>query len=225
MEHVALLEGMSKKFVVGRDTVIAAERVELAVRPGEFVCIYGASGSGKTTLLNIVAGLLLPDSGRVQVVGQDLSQMSEGGRADLRLTNVGVVFQSNNLLPEFTARENVALPLLVRGLSRVDTQTRTSDALAEVGLLELADRLPSDMSGGQRQRVGIARALAGEQPLIVADEPTGALDSENSRRLFALLRELCDQKRTAVLLATHDPLAEQYADTTYVMVDGVVSAR
>ncbi len=129
-------------------------------RRGEFACVYGASGSGKTTLLNIIAGIDTPDSGEVFVAGQMLSGRSENDRADIRLHNIGVVFQSNNLLPEFTARENVTLPLLVRGLTRAEADAAAQAALTSVGLADLGDRLPARLSGGQRQRVGIARAQA-----------------------------------------------------------------
>lgn len=225
VEEVVRVTEVCKRFVIGSDTVVAAHMVNLSVGSGEFVCIYGASGSGKTSLLNIVAGLDAADSGHVVVAGQDVTELPEGGRADLRLHSIGVIFQANNLLPEFTAQENVLLPLLIRGLRRGVAEVKADAALATVGLVNMGDRRPSEMSGGQRQRVGIARALAGEQQLLVADEPTGALDSENSIRLFTLLRRVCDEQGTSVLLATHDPLAEPYADAAYTIVDGVVAPR
>lgn len=219
------LDSASKRFVVGHETVVALDEVSLEVAPGEFVCVYGASGSGKTTMLNIMAGIDIADEGDVLIAGQSFSGLSEDARADIRLHHVGVVFQSNNLLPEFTALENVALPLMVRGLARDEAARRAEAALASVGLEGLGHRLPERISGGQRQRVGIARALAGEQRLLLADEPTGALDSENSRQLFELMRSLCDDRGTAVVLATHDPLALRFADSVYHMVDGALAAR
>lgn len=225
MSVIARLENASKKFTVGEEVIAAVDAVTFEVAEGEFACIYGASGSGKTTVLNILAGIDTADSGEVEVAGHSLSACSESARADIRLRNIGVVFQSNNLLAEFTAQENVALPLMVRGAGRAAANATARAALDSVGLAGLGGRLPGRMSGGQRQRVGIARALAGEQKLLIADEPTGALDSENSRALFALMRDLCERRGTAVVLATHDPLAQEFADSTYLMVDGVVTAR
>ncbi len=225
MSVIARLENVSKKFTVGEEVIVAVDAVTFEVVEGEFACIYGASGSGKTTLLNILAGIDTADSGEVSVAGHSLSRLSESARADNRLRNVGVVFQSNNLLAEFTAQENVALPLMVRGTGRAAANATARAALDSVGLAGLGERLPARMSGGQRQRVGIARALAGEQMLLIADEPTGALDSENSRALFALMRDLCEIQGAAVVLATHDPLAQEFAGSTYLMVDGVVAAR
>ena len=222
---IATVEKASKRFTVGAEVVAAVDDVSFSVRPSEFACIYGASGSGKTTLLNLVAGIDVADTGSVSVGGEVLSGQSEGRRADIRLHNIGVIFQNNNLMPEFTARENVALPLMIRGHPRASADMEALEALAAVGLSELADRLPAAMSGGQRQRVGIARALAGKQSLIVADEPTGALDSRNSVQLFELFRSLCDERGTAVVLATHDPLAKDFADSVYLMVDGTIEAQ
>lgn len=225
MTVIAKLDNASKKYTMGDEVVLAVDAVNFEVGSGELACIYGASGSGKTTLLNILAGIDTADSGDVFAVGHTLSGRSETDRADIRLRHIGVVFQSNNLLPEFTARENVALPLMIRGHSRSRANTTADEALASVGLAELADRLPAHMSGGQRQRVGIARALAGEQQLLLADEPTGALDSQNSRQLFTLMRSLCQDHGTAVVLATHDPLARDFADSTHHMVDGAITVR
>lgn len=222
---IAVLRDVRKQFVVGEEVIVAVDGVSLLVAEGEFACTYGASGSGKSTLLNILAGIDTPDSGEVVVAGKTLSGLSENGRADVRLHSIGVVFQSNNLLPEFTARENVALPLMVGGRTKDDATAAAQEALSSLGLSGLGDRLPERMSGGQRQRVGIARALAGDQQLLLADEPTGALDSQNSALLFEMMRRLCDERGTAVVLATHDPLAQKHADSVYDMVDGVVSPR
>jgi ABC-type lipoprotein export system ATPase subunit len=225
MHVTASLEDTSKKYVTGQEVIIALDHANFSVSAGELACIYGASGSGKSTLLNVLAGIEVADTGTVSVAGKSLTGTSEQERARLRLCSIGVVFQSNNLLPEFTARENVELPLMVRGMTSAACRDASHQALADVGLGPLADRLPGLMSGGQRQRVGIARALAGDQELLLADEPTGALDSASSRQLFELLRRVCKEKGTATVLATHDPLAQEVADSVYVMVDGTVTAQ
>lgn len=215
-----VLEHVSKRFSTGGEDVVAVDDVSLRVSPGELRCVYGASGSGKTTLIHVMAGIVPADAGTVTVAGRALDPESESDRARVRLDSVAVVFQDDNLLEEFTAVENAALPLLVRGVDRVQAQARAEQALAQVGLGELGGRLPRRLSGGQRQRVGVARALAGGHQVLLADEPTGALDSVNSRRLFGLLRELCDRQGTAVVIATHDPLAREYANAVATMTDG-----
>lgn len=225
MNPVIELIDVCKSFTVGRETVTAVDHADLAVEPGELACVYGASGSGKTTMLSIMAGIDVADAGVVRVAGHDLTGLSEGRRADVRLRGIGVVFQSDNLLPEFTALENVVLPLLVRGVARDEADDLAHSALASVGLSALASRLPGHVSGGQRQRMGIARALAGGQSVLLADEPTGALDSDTSRHLFALIRSLCDDRGTAVVITTHDPLAHGFATSVHDMVDGMVSRR
>lgn len=220
----ARLCNVSKEFRVGDEVITAVGGVSLDVAAGQFACLHGASGSGKTTLLNILAGIERADSGTVEVAGFALSDRSERERAEIRLRHVGVIFQSNNLLPEFSARENVALPLIVRGSGRKEAMRTARAAMESVGLADLGDRFPAHMSGGQRQRVGIARALAGKQQVLIADEPTGALDSEASKHLFTLMRELCDDREVSVVLATHDPLARDYADVVHHMVDGRLSS-
>lgn len=222
---IAEVLNASKSYTLGEEVIVAVNGAELQVAAGEFACIYGASGSGKTTLLNLVAGIDTPESGEILFDGQPLSSLSEARRADTRLRGIGVVFQSNNLLPEFTALENVALPLLMRGVTSKEAEATAQRALASVGLADLGPRLPGKMSGGQRQRVGIARAFAGDQALLIADEPTGALDSRASTDLFVLMRTLCKSRGAAVVLATHDPLAREFADTLYSMVDGTVTAQ
>lgn len=197
--------------------------MDFVANPGEFVCVFGASGSGKSTLLNLLAGLDLPDSGEIQVGGYDVGRLDESGRARLRLRTVGVVFQDHNLLEEFTAVENVALPLEAAGMSPAAAETAARQQLARVGLDGLESRFPHQLSGGQRQRVGIARALTGDRAVLLADEPTGALDSGASTDLFALIRKLCDDGLLAVV-CSHDPLCRSFADTVYEMRDGRLAA-
>ncbi|MER7420732.1 ATP-binding cassette domain-containing protein [Micromonospora peucetia] len=206
------------------ETVWAARDVHFAARPGEFVCIYGASGSGKSTLLNLLAGLDLADSGEVQVGEVEVSAADEKQRAQLRLRTVGVVFQDNNLIEEFTAVENVALPLEARGVATAEAKAAALEQLSRVGLAGLENRLPRQLSGGQRQRVGVARALTGQRAVLLADEPTGALDSEATQDLFALIRALCDEGILAVV-CSHDPRCRTYADTLYEVIDGRLEAR
>jgi putative ABC transport system ATP-binding protein len=206
----------------GRVEVLAG--VDLRVDPGELVCLYGASGSGKTTLLHLAAGLDTPDSGSVRIDGEDIAAESEAARARLRLSRIGVVFQRDNLIPELSAWENVALPLLGLGRPRAEARDLSMSALESVGMVGLADRAPNRLSGGERQRVGIARGIVGERSLLVADEPTGALDSANSTMLFELLRELASSAALAVLIATHDPLAVPLATHALTIRDGRLSA-
>ena len=167
------------------ETVWAARDVDFEAGRGEFVCIYGASGSGKSTLLNLLAGLDLAGSGEIQVSGVDVTTADESRRAQLRLETVGVVFQDHNLIEEFTAVENVALPSEARGMPAGAARAEAAEQLGRVGLAGIENRLPRELSGGQRQRVGIARALTGQRAVLLADEPTGALDSAATRDLFA----------------------------------------
>ena len=211
------------------ETVAALDGVDLDVLAGEFVAVFGTSGSGKTTLLNVIAGLQQPDSGTALVNGRDIAHLREPEQAALRLKEVGVVFQDNNLIPEFTAQENVVLPVRARGMEPSVAALEARGRLAQVGLSGLERRYPSQLSGGQKQRVGIARALAGDRMILLADEPTGALDSETSRAIFGLLRSLADIG-ICIVLATHDPLVRAEADRILTMTDGrivesAVSAR
>jgi ABC-type lipoprotein export system ATPase subunit len=214
--------GAHKVFGQDPNRVVAVDDVTLVLSAGELMCLQGASGSGKSTLLNLVAGLDLPDAGSVQVDGEVVSSMTEDQRADLRLRRVGVIFQDDNLVDELDAVENVSLPLLALGTPVGETRELALAAMARVGVEAVARRHPRQMSGGQRQRVGIARGLVGGRSILVADEPTGALDSANSVELFRLLRELCDSAGAAVLVATHDPLAERFATRNVTIRDGRV---
>lgn len=216
------LRHVSRRYVSAAETVDAVSSVSLRADAGDFVCVYGASGSGKSTLLNLIAGLDLPDEGTVKVAGVDVEALDEAGRARLRLETVGVVFQDHQLIEEFTAAENVALPLEVRGMPTSRALEEASDLLARVGLEALAARRPRDMSGGQRQRVGIARALVGGRRIVLADEPTGALDTTNSRSLFELLSALCRQG-TLVVVCSHDEMCREFAGHVYRMRDGVLT--
>ncbi|WFE25911.1 ABC transporter ATP-binding protein [Solwaraspora sp. WMMD791] len=213
------LRDVSKSYTSAAEEVRAVRGVSLAATAGEFICIHGPSGSGKSTLLNLIVGLDLADEGEIQVDGVDVGRMDEAARANLRLRTVGVVFQDHALVEEFTAAENVALPLEASGTATADALAQADRLLTRVGLADLGRRWPGQLSGGQRQRVGIARALAGGRRILVADEPTGSLDSRASSDLFELISELCSAGALAVV-SSHDPLCRRYADAVYEMVDG-----
>ena len=217
------VEAVSRVYETGSEPVWAVRDVTLAIPTGSFVCLFGPSGSGKSTLLNLLAGLDLPTIGSVRVFGRPIEGDSEDERARMRLHDVGVIFQDHHLIEEFTAVENVMLPLEARGVCAAEARKQACAQLTRVGLSGLEERPPAKLSGGQAQRVGIARALAGGRRLLLADEPTGALDSANSTALFKLLRDLCDSG-TTVVLATHELASQDYADAVFVMRDGRLDA-
>lgn len=222
MTSVIQIESAHKKFPTLAEEVVALDNVSLVINDGEFVCIYGASGSGKTTLLNVIAGLTSTDAGTVTIASTSMDQANSNDRAALRLKTMGVIFQDDNLLAELTASENIELPLQALGFTPSQARMMALEALQRVSLEHLANRIPPEMSGGQRQRVGIARALTGGRSLILADEPTGSLDSTTSKELFTLLRELSEQGNT-VVVATHDPLARDFASRILTMRDGILT--
>ncbi|WP_235735182.1 ABC transporter ATP-binding protein [Nocardioides alcanivorans] len=197
--------------------------IDLSVETGSFVAVMGPSGSGKSTLLNCAAGLEAPTSGRVVIAGEDVTDWSETRRTVFRRTEIGVVFQSFHLMPYLTAEENVALPRRLSG-GRVDRK-RVRELLARVGLADRTRHLPGELSGGQQQRVAIARALLNEPAIVLADEPTGALDSTSAREVLSLLRNSVDDLGQTVLMVTHDPVAAAHADAVIFLVDGTVAGR
>jgi ABC-type lipoprotein export system ATPase subunit len=213
--------GVSRIFASEAEVVRAVDDVDMAAVSGEFICLFGHSGSGKTTLLNVMGGLDLPTSGTMLVDGQSLAELSEEGRIRMRRDTVGMVHQTDFLIEEFTAVENVALPLEARGMRASEACAEGSRLLARVDLEGYDARFPRQLSGGQRQRVGIARALTGGRRVLLADEPTGALDSTNSAAIFALLRGLSDEG-TLVVVASHDPACRNYANRLVEMRDGRV---
>jgi putative ABC transport system ATP-binding protein len=218
---VVVLDHVSKHYGNSSQGVAALTAVSLRVRAGEFLAIMGPSGCGKSTLLNLVAGIDTPTSGRVSVAGRELSELSDDARSDLRLRQVGFVFQSFNLLPTFTAEENVALPLELMGLRWREARKRAADALARVGIpMGAWRRRPSELSGGEQQRVAIARALVPEPQLLLADEPTGNLDSHAGEGVLDLLRTLNTEQGLTVVLVTHSPAAAAYTQRIVRMRDG-----
>lgn len=213
--------GLTRSYRQGSETVHALRGVDLTVAPGEFVAVMGPSGSGKSTLLHLIGGLDWPDSGHVRVDGQPLAELDEEALAELRRHRIGFVLQFFNLLPTLTAAENVTFPLLLAG--RRDTRDLARHALAKVNLEHRIDHHPSELSGGEQQRVAIARAIVTEPAVVLADEPTGALDSLAGEDVLTLLRGVADAGQ-AVLMITHEARTAAYADRVLRLRDGAVVA-
>lgn len=207
----------------GPNKILALDHVDLTVEYGELVAIMGPSGAGKSTLLNVAGTLDTPTEGRVLIDGIDVSEFKAPMRAKIRREHVGIVFQDFNLIPTLTVAENVALPLELGNIPRSQARTHAVEALQEIGLAEIADRYPSEVSGGQRQRAAIARALVGERRLILADEPTGALDTTTGESVLQLLRTRVDMG-AAGLLVTHEPRFAAYADRVVYLRDGRIES-
>ena len=215
------LDAVSRSFRDGSTIVRAVDSVSLRVDAGEMVAVMGASGSGKSTLLHLAGGLDQASQGKVTVCGQELGDLSVAQRAVLRRRRIGVVFQEYNLIEALTAVENVTLPLELDGAPRRHAREAAVAALRSVGLEQLAARYPGELSGGERQRVAIARAVAGGQCLLLADEPTGALDSVNGEGILGLLRQRCDAG-AAALMVTHDARLAAWADRILFLRDGSI---
>jgi putative ABC transport system ATP-binding protein len=215
------LDHVARHYTLGDSTIRAVDDVSLAVPPGEFLALLGSSGSGKSTLLNLIAGLDRPTSGAVLAHGQDLSKISSLELARYRRQTVGMVFQSFNLLPRMTLEENVELPLRLAEVDRSERAARVHEALARVGLDKRIGHRPSELSGGEQQRTAIARALVNRPKILLADEPTGNLDSATGESILSLLREIQKNPGMTVVMVTHErPLAERFADRLAVMGDG-----
>ena len=204
------------------DGIPALRGLDLHVRPGAFVALKGRSGSGKTTLLNCLAGLDRPTSGTVHVLGHDLMQMSDQELTEWRREQIGLVFQSFGLLPTLSAYENIELLLRIKGDEYEKRHKRALECLEIVGLSRWRDHRPYEMSGGQQQRVAIARALANHAHLILADEPTGELDSKTTRELLTFFRELIESQHITMLMVSHDSLVDQYVHEVLTLKDGVI---
>ena len=216
-------EHVTKEYGTGPQAVTALSDVTLSVPQGEFLSVMGPSGCGKSTLLNLVAGLDSPCKGRVTLAGQDLAGLSDNQRSDLRLRNVGFVFQSFNLFPTFSIEENVAWPVEFLGIRWKHARLRAAEALEQVGVdLAVLDRRPSELSGGEQQRVAIARALVTEPQLLLADEPTGNLDSRTGQAILDLLRRLNVDRDLTVIMVTHSTFAATYGHRTVELRDGKV---
>ena len=219
-ESIAVkIRGLRKVFGTGATRVDALAGVDLDIPAGQFLAVMGPSGSGKSTLLHLVAGLDRPDGGSIHISGQDILTLSDDEITILRRRRLGLVFQAFNLLDTLTAAENVCLPLVVDGVSEVEAQRRATEALERVGLDRRGGHLPKEMSGGEQQRVAIARALAIRPVMLLADEPTGNLDTHNGDQVMQLLRELVSDGQT-ILMVTHNPAHAVLADRIVTLRDG-----
>ncbi len=211
---------LSRTFRVGSQEIMALDSLSLQIARGEFVGIMGPSGSGKTTLLNLLGCLDQPSSGSIVFEGQDISGLSERDIDDLRLKRMGFVFQTFNLMPTFTALENVAFPMEIAGIPRDERTERAQQLLKQLGLIERIHHKPRELSAGENQRVAIARALANSPSVILADEPTGNLDSRTTEEISQLLSELNTEYQVAIILVTHDASVAQAASRRLWMIDG-----
>lgn len=216
------IENLSRVYDVGAEQVTAVDDVTLQIPPGQFIALVGRSGSGKTTLLNLMAGLDKPTSGKILFEGEDLTAMGEKELTEIRRHKVGFVFQAFGLLPLLSAFENVELPLRISGYGVREREERTREALGIVGLVPRANHRPYELSGGEQQRVAIARAIVTRPPLILADEPTGELDSTNAQSIFGLFREMVETHGITVVAATHDSTLLAMADQVNEMRDGSI---
>ncbi len=217
---VAQVEDLVKELGEDAGKVRAVDGVSLSLNAGELTLLMGPSGSGKTTLISMLGCILSPTAGRVIIAGKDTTGMRPDQLAELRRNHIGFIFQSYNLFPTLNARENVVLALDVRGLRARDARAQADAALEAVGLTHRMDSYPNKMSGGEQQRVAVARAIAGSPSLVLADEPTAALDSENGHAVMALLAEIAHEGEHAVLAVTHDPRTLSYADRVLRIEDG-----
>jgi ABC-type lipoprotein export system ATPase subunit len=225
-EALIRAENVHKSYLMGKEAVPALRGVSLDIQRGEMVCLMGPSGSGKTTLLNIIGGLDEPGRGHVHIGDNDVVAMSEEALARLRLERLGFVFQTFNLLNNFTALENVEAPIVILGkLSRKARRARALDLLTAVGLSDRMDHYPSELSGGQQQRVAIARALANHPDILIGDEMTGDLDSATGFEIMHVVRDLNQNEGLTVVYVTHDPRMADFADYTVHLLDGVIVPR
>lgn len=215
------MQNITKSYEMGVQTVHALRGIDLTINAGEFVAIMGPSGSGKSTLMNILGCLDIPSNGTYTLDGIDVSQMSDNEQARIRNKRIGFVFQQFNLLPRMTALKQVSLPLMYAGVGRGERMDRASQTLARVGLADRVDHRPDELSGGQQQRVAIARALAVDPNIILADEPTGALDTQTGEDILTLFTELNSQGITVIVI-THDPEVAEVAQRTIWLRDGLI---
>ncbi len=223
MSPLLQTDGLKKHYQMGRTLVRALDGVTIAINAGEFVGLLGPSGSGKSTLLNLIAGLDRPSDGTLQIFDQNLAALSRMELSVHRRTNVGIIFQSFNLISTMTALENVTLAMMFAGVPRLERESRAAQLLDSVGLGGRKSHRPKELSGGEQQRVAIARALSNNPHLLLADEPTGNLDSRTSQEIMLLLRELNERDGKTIIMVTHDAaLAARHAHRTITLLDGAV---
>ena len=220
--NLIVLNQVSKEFRVGEENFTALNDVSLEIEGGSFMSFVGPSGSGKTTLLNLIGGLDVPTTGNIYFKGSNLSSMSRHQMASYRRKNIGFIFQTYNLLPVYSVYENVLFPLLMNGFKEKDVRSRVMDIVAKVGLSDQSKKRPSQLSGGQCQRVAIARALVKDPLIILADEPTANLDSENSLQILELMLDLNRQYKAAVVFSTHDEKVYKYVRRVVKLEDGKI---
>ncbi len=223
-EPLIRARGLARRYLMGKTPVMALDGIDLDIRRGEFVALVGPSGSGKSTLLNLAGGLDRPTAGEIWVEDLELGTASDKRLVRYRRDRVGFIFQSFNLIPTRTAVENVEVPLMLAGVGRRERRDRALALLSQVGLARRAAHKPNELSGGEMQRVAIARALANQPALLLADEPTGNLDSRTGRDILNILRALVEESGVTLLLVTHDPNVAGHADRIVHMLDGRVQA-
>ena len=221
-EQVTVLRcsGVTRSYQIGPERLDILNGVDLELSRGEMISIMGASGAGKSTLLNLLGALDKPDEGNIELAGQNLSQLTETQAANLRNKHLGFVFQFHHLLPEFTAAENLAMPLLLRGEKKRESLKKAEDMLNQLGLERRGSHKPSELSGGERQRVAIARALIGHPDVLLMDEPTGNLDNRNAARVLELIHRLNEDFGVALVLVTHDSQIAAQMERSLELVDG-----
>jgi putative ABC transport system ATP-binding protein len=223
--NILEVSGVTKDYRLGKTVIHALRGVDFSVLPGDFVSIIGPSGCGKTTLLNIVGCIDKPSSGTVRIAGVDTSTFDDDREADTRLSRIGFIFQSFNLVAVLDVRENVEFPLILAKVPKAERKRRVDELIERVGLIEFATHKPDELSGGQRQRVAIARALVNRPAIVIADEPTANLDSSTSTAIMEELKRLNEEDKVTFILSTHNELIERYAKRVLAIKDGVITGE
>ena len=226
MDHekpIIYVKNVRKVYRMGDEEVVALKRINLRIYKGEVCCIFGTSGSGKSTLLNQLAGMEKPTKGQVFIRGKNISDMNEEELAAFRQEHMSFIFQSYNLLPSMTAVENVAMPLMLKGMDRKKREAMAEEMLKRVGLSHRLHHYPSQMSGGQQQRAGIARAFVSRPEVVFADEPTGNLDTKTTAEIMDMVMGFARRFNQTIILVTHDPGMSRYADRIVTLVDGIIT--